>query len=65
MAHPETFRSRPQRGSPFVYLTCMEQKNKLTAGDYEGIISVQRWHTQLNIREKAHKTWFIFFFKYV
>ena len=46
-----------------MYLTCMEQANKLTAGDYEGIKSVQRLHTQLNTHENAHETWFIRFSK--
>ena len=41
----------------------MEQANKLTAGDYEGIKSVQRLHTQLNTHENAHETWFICFSK--
>ena len=62
MANPKTFRSRPQPGSPLVYLICMEQENKLTAGEYEGIISVQRMQIQPNTHENAHKTWFICFF---
>ena len=66
MAHPKAFRSQPQpeKSINLVYLTCVEKENKLTAGDYEGIISVQRLHAQLNTHENSHKTLFICFTKY-